>query len=91
MTRGALLLLAVAIATAPAEAATHRSPATVRAFMKIHPCPGGPDAGSTRRCRGFVADHVIALKCGGPDIPDNLQWMAIEDGKAKDRWERIGC
>ena len=36
---------------------------------------------------GYVIDHVIALKRGGPDNPSNMQWQTIEEAKAKDRWE----
>jgi hypothetical protein len=70
-------LLAFAPAEAPARAASHshttssshrghhrrikRDPEQRRAFMREHPCPGGPDAGSTRRCHGYVVDHVKPL------------------------------
>ena len=36
---------------------------------------------------GYVVDHIIALKRGGPDTPANMQWQTIEEAKAKDRWE----
>jgi hypothetical protein len=67
-----------------AEARIHRNPAAVRAFKHMHPCPIN---GSTKRCPGYVVDHVIALCRGGEDAPSNMQWQTIAEGKAKDRWE----
>jgi hypothetical protein len=34
-------------------------------FRHAHPCPGGPDHGSTTKCSGYVIDHVKPLECGG--------------------------
>ena len=64
-----------------------RDPEQRRRFMHAHPCPSGPDAGSTRRCHGYVVDHIKALKHGGADRPWNMQWQTTADAKAKDRWE----
>jgi hypothetical protein len=36
---------------------------------------------------GYVIDHVIALKRGGADTAENMQWQTVEEAKAKDRWE----
>ena len=36
---------------------------------------------------GYVIDHIVALKRGGPDAPDNMQWQSIEEAKTKDRIE----
>jgi hypothetical protein len=36
---------------------------------------------------GYVIDHIIPLKRGGPDTPANMEWQTIEDAKAKDRIE----
>ncbi|HET6414313.1 MAG TPA: DUF3761 domain-containing protein [Anaeromyxobacter sp.] len=59
-----------------------------KAFMQAHPCPGGPDRGSTRSCRGYVVDHICPLVCCGLDAPQNMQWQTQKAGKAKDGWER---
>jgi len=42
---------------------------------------------STGRCSGYVVDHIQALKHGGSDSPDNMQWQTKEAAKEKDRWE----
>lgn len=36
---------------------------------------------------GYVIDHIIPLKRGGPDTPANMQWQTIEDAKIKDKTE----
>jgi hypothetical protein len=62
-----------------------RSAAAKRAFRKTHPCP------STRSthgpCVGFVIDHIKPLKRGGADVPSNMQYESIPEGKAKDKVE----
>jgi hypothetical protein len=40
---------------------------------------------------GYVVDHVVPLACGGADAPSNMQWQTVEEAKAKDKTERIGC
>ena len=40
---------------------------------------------------GYVVDHIVALACGGADVPSNMQWQSVADGKAKDTTERKGC
>ena len=62
-----------------------RCKSTVRAFKEQHPCPStGKSYGA---CPGYVVDHVIALKRGGLDVTQNLQWQDKEAAKAKDRIE----
>jgi hypothetical protein len=34
-----------------------------------------------------VVDHVVPLKRGGLDAPNNMQWQTIAEAKAKDRIE----
>lgn len=88
------LLFALILALHPACYANghnlHRSQRALRQFRHLHPCPGGPDAGSMRRCTGYVIDHVCPLACCGKDAPSNMQWQTVADGKAKDKWE-LGC
>jgi len=62
-----------------------RSKAQRDAFMRTHPCPStGKSHGA---CRGYVVDHVVPLKRGGPDRPENMQWQTTAVGKAKDKVE----
>jgi hypothetical protein len=84
------LLLALALAAHPpcAGHVSPRSSAAKKAFRRANPCPGGPDAGSTRRCRGFIIDHICPLVCCGLDAPQNMQWQTRTESKAKDSWER---
>ena len=62
-----------------------RSESAKRAFERRHPCPStGKTYGP---CPGYVIDHVRALKHGGADSPDNMQWQTTAEAKAKDKWE----
>lgn len=82
-----LLVLLALLAPSESSARIPRSAAVRRAFMHAHPCPGGPDAGIKKRCRGFVIDHITALKCGGADAVTNMQWQTTSEAKRKDRCE----
>jgi 5-methylcytosine-specific restriction endonuclease McrA len=59
------------------------------AFVKEQACP------STGRhrlpCPGWQIDHVQPLKCNGPDNTANLQWLTVEDHKAKTKREARLC
>lgn len=71
--------------TRHSQGKTKRDPEQRRAFMRSHPCPStGKGYGA---CPGYVVDHVQALKHGGADRPENMQWQTVEDAKAKDKWE----
>jgi len=82
------LLLAATLTVLPCQGAgQHRNPAAKRAFKREHPCPGGPDQGSRRHCRGYIIDHICPLACCGLDAPQNMQWQTKAQSKAKDKWE----
>ncbi len=62
-----------------------RSPKARADFKKTHPCPAtGKTSGP---CPGYVIDHIVPLKRGGPDTPANMQWQTKAAAKAKDRVE----
>jgi len=53
------------------------------------PCPA---TGEVRKpCPGYQVDHREALICGGRDEQANLQWLSIEEHKAKTRVEVKLC
>jgi len=81
-------LLALTFLT-PAEAKTHRSYAVKAEFKRLNPCP----ANGNRRgpCPGYEVDHVIQLCAGGPDAVDNMQWLTVEEHKAKTKREAGLC
>jgi hypothetical protein len=91
-----MIRLAMALAAAvlglvfatPSEA-TMRSHAVKAEFRRMNPCPS---TGRTRgACPGYQVDHREALICGGLDEVDNLQWLSVEDHKAKTRVEVKLC
>jgi hypothetical protein len=62
-----------------------RDPAARREFQRQHPCPAtGKTSGA---CPGYVVDHIVPLKRGGADKPENMQWQTKEAARAKDRIE----
>lgn len=85
---------AVGVALLLAESAyakTERDPAVMREFMKAHPCPEGPDKGSTKRCSGWQKDHIVPLECSGADHVLNLQWLTIDEHKRKTVSDNAQC
>lgn len=86
------LVLLVLLAAVPCPGAgQHRNPEAKKDFKRAHPCPGGPDRGSTTKCSGYVVDHMCPLACCGLDAPQNMQWETEAEGKAKDKWEAKDC
>ena len=66
-----------------------RSSATRAEFQRHNPCPA---TGKTRgACPGWQVDHIQALKCGGRDAPDNMQWLTVEAHREKTRRDMRGC
>lgn len=82
--RVALILLALLAAETQA-----RSSAVRAEFQRVQPCPAtGQPRGA---CPGWQIDHREALVCGGRDDPANLQWLTVEEHKAKTRVEVKLC
>lgn len=46
-----------------------------RAFQKKTGFPNGRD--------GYVVDYIVPLKDGGTDSPDNLQWLTLDQARAR--------
>jgi hypothetical protein len=83
-----LLLTCIAAVLAVTPALAQRSTSAKNDFKREQPCPlTGPSGGA---CSGYVIDHIIKLKNGGPDNKSNMQWQTIEDAKAKDKIECDG-
>ena len=62
-----------------------RSPEQKAAFKHLHPCPStGRRSGG---CPGYVIDHVMPLKRGGADRPENMHWQTKEAARAKVKTE----
>lgn len=57
----------------------HRSSSARHEFMNQTGFPHGR--------KGYIIDHIIPLKKGGCDCPENMQWQTIEEAKEKDKWE----
>ena len=79
-----LLLLAF-----PLHAKQQRSAVERHAFVKTTPCP----ANDRHRlpCPGYQIDHIEPLCAGGADHRSNMQWLTIEDHKAKTRQDVRSC
>lgn len=83
------VLMALATAWPAADARPHRSHAVRAEFMRQHPCPAN---GATRgNCPGWEIDHRQPLKCGGPDSTENMQWLTVQEHKAKTAREAKSC
>lgn len=69
----------------PKQTAAQRSTAARREFQRSQPCPSTKK--KTGACPGYVIDHVVPLKRGGADAPENMQWQTVAEAKAKDKIE----
>ena len=74
----AMAALAVA---AFAHAEPLRSKALRAEFQRLNHCPAtGKPRGA---CPGYEVDHREALVCGGKDELQNMQWLTVEEHRAK--------
>ncbi len=83
-----LALLLIALAANAAHAA-ERSRQVRAEFQRQQPCPANGQ--SRGPCPGYQVDHREALVCGGRDELGNLQWLTIDEHKAKTRVEVKLC
>lgn len=87
--RRLVFMMVALLVCAAAQALTPRRYVQVLEFRRHSPCPA---TGSSRGpCPGWQVDHVIPLKCDGPDAPQNMQWLSVADHKAKTRREVRWC
>lgn len=66
-----------------ADAKTQRSRAQVNAFLRLH--------GYEKTPHGYQVDHIIPLCAGGPDTPENMQLLTIEEHREKTRIDVRWC
>src|SRR5450631_2028004 len=83
-----LAILSLSLCFQAADA-RERSQKARDSFKYMNPCPS--NGNNHGPCPGYVIDHITALACGGEDVPSNMQWQSVAEGKAKDKWERVGC
>lgn len=89
LTLALMLALSCGGGTVHSRHSRHRSARAKAQFKLMYPCPA---TGAVKGpCPGYVIDHIVPLACNGPDEPTNMQWQTVEEGKAKDKWERKGC
>lgn len=78
------LMLSVGLANA-----AERSSAAKSEFKREYPCPStGKSSGG---CSGYQIDHRQPLAAGGSDHKSNMQWLTVDQHKAKTKWERRSC
>lgn len=85
MIRAALLIIAMLFASV-ADARDRNLPYK---FRKLNPCPANGTLKGA--CPGWQIDHVVALRCGGADSIENLQWLRVAAHKKKTREEARRC
>lgn len=74
--------------SAPIDAA-QRSKAAIAEFKRLQPCPANGNRYGP--CPGWQIDHIVPLKCAGPDDPGNMQWLTVQDHKKKTAREARLC
>ncbi len=83
-----ILALALAFSAGLADA-TERSASAKSEFKHSNPCPStGRSSGA---CPGYQVDHRQPLAAGGADHKSNMQWLSVDDHKAKTRAEHQSC
>lgn len=40
---------------------------------------------------GYAVNHIVPLRCGGCDVPSNMELMTVADWKARTGPERTDC
>lgn len=84
-----LLAAALVVTLASSSWAAQRSAKAVAEFRRANPCPATGKARGA--CPGWQVDHRHPLCAAGADKPENLQWLSVEDHKAKTRLDHALC
>jgi hypothetical protein len=85
----AFTILIACITVSPANAKIKRSHKVLASFKATNPCPATGIV--SKKCVGYVIDHIKPLCAGGADAVSNLQWQTLVDAKAKDILEKRQC
>lgn len=81
--------IAAAVLLTAACAAPYRHHGMRTAYYRANPCPATGKTSGT--CPGYQIDHIKPLCGGGPDRPDNMQWLSVEAHKEKTRADIASC
>jgi hypothetical protein len=84
-----IIFLATALAATPAHAKVKRSHKALASFKAANPCPATSIV--SKKCVGYIIDHIEPLCAGGADSVSNLQWQTVAEAKAKDVLEKRQC
>lgn len=84
-----LITIVLALLPIIADARIQRSQQARHEFVRQQACPA---TGRHRLpCPGWQIDHITPLKCKGDDAPSNMQWLTIQEHKAKTKREARWC
>lgn len=82
------ILLSLALLPSHADA-SQRSKRAIAEFKREQPCPA--NGARYGPCPGWQIDHIIPLKCDGPDHKSNMQWLTVREHKQKTKREARLC
>lgn len=87
--KSAIIFIAACALSTGATAKFDRKTSALREFVNQQACPS---TGLHRLpCPGYQIDHIDPLKCLGLDDPINMQWLTIDEHKAKTKREAKQC
>ena len=84
------LLVLLLVGFVGSAGAVNRSTNERRHFGEENSCPADQQKKYTH-CKGYNIDHIVPICMGGKDEKGNMQWLAVDVKKAKDRIEKAVC